>query len=177
MSGSDFSESIKLQARRLAGFRCCYCRERPGDDIHHLTPKEEGGLGTLDNAILLCVQCHADYGHRSDKSKQLRQARDDWHEIVARRYAPVLGQIEAFNALTDNVEQMKMELRRLTETVISRFEQGTTDLGDVQNIASTMISTLSGSTSSATPTFSVAKRARYSAIVDKLEKDDPDQER
>ena len=27
---ADFSESVKLQARRLAFFRCCYCLDRPG---------------------------------------------------------------------------------------------------------------------------------------------------
>jgi 5-methylcytosine-specific restriction endonuclease McrA len=28
-----------------------------GQEVHHLLPKEEGGPGTLDNAIFLCVQC------------------------------------------------------------------------------------------------------------------------
>ena len=60
MAGSDFSEATKEQARRLAFFKCCYCHERPGDDVHHLIPKEEDGIGELNNAILLCVQCHAD---------------------------------------------------------------------------------------------------------------------
>ena len=49
MSGTDFPDSVKLEARRLAYFRCCYCHDRPGDDVHHLTPKEEGGLGNIDN--------------------------------------------------------------------------------------------------------------------------------
>jgi hypothetical protein len=143
MNGTHFSDNVKLQARRLAFFRCCYCHERPGDDVHHLVPKEEGGLGELDNAILLCVQCHADYGHRPEKRAQLRQARDHWYEIVARRYAPVaLHQVEEFNALRSDVSQMSKQLRFLTETVIGRFEAGSTGASDVVNIASTMISSI-----------------------------------
>ncbi len=73
--GSPFSESVKVEARRLAFFRCCYCHDKQGDQVHHLLPQEEDGPGVLDNAILLCVQCHADYGHRADKRRQLREAR------------------------------------------------------------------------------------------------------
>src|SRR4051812_17585777 len=86
--GADFSESVKLQARRLAFFRCCYCLERPGDEVHHLVPKEEGGPNTLDNAVLLCAQCHSTYGHTRDKRKQLQQARDHWYEVAANKYGP-----------------------------------------------------------------------------------------
>ena len=143
MVGSDFSDATKEQARRLAFFKCCYCHERLGDDVHHLIPKEEGGIGELDNAILLCVQCHADYGHRPEKRTQLRQARDHWYEIVERRYAPVaLHQVEEFNALRTDMQQMKNEFRRLTEVVIGNFERGSTGASDVVNIASTMISSI-----------------------------------
>lgn len=143
MAGSDFSEATKAQARRLAFFKCCYCHERPGDDVHHVLPKEEGGSAELDNAILLCVQCHADYGHRFEKRAQLRQARDHWYEIVERRYAPVaLHQVEEFNALRSDVHQMSNQLRFLTETIIGRFQAGSTGASDVVNIASTMISSL-----------------------------------
>jgi HNH endonuclease len=121
VTGTDFPENVKLQARRLAFFKCCYCHDRPGDDVHHLIPKEEGGPGELDNAILLCVQCHADYGHRSEKRAQLRQARDHWQS---------------------NVQEMSNQLRFLTETIIGRFEAGSTGTSDVVNIASTMISSI-----------------------------------
>jgi len=143
MLGSDFSEAIKLEARRLAFFRCCYCHDQQGDDVHHLVPKEEGGEGTIDNAIFLCVRCHSNHGHRPEKRAQLQQARDHWYEIVAERYAPVaLHQVEEFNALRSDVDQMSSQLRFLTETIIGRFEKGSTGASDVVNIASTMISSL-----------------------------------
>ena len=66
---ADFQESVKSQARRLAAFRCCYCRELMGDHVHHIIPKEKGGTNDLDNTMLLCVQCHTNYGHRPDKRK------------------------------------------------------------------------------------------------------------
>lgn len=141
MAGPDFTLETKEQARRLAFFRCCFCHDRPGDDVHHLTPKEEGGRGELENAILLCVQCHADYGHRPEKRAQLRQARNHWYEIVERRYAPVaLHQVEEFNALRNDVRQMSGQLRLLTETLIGRLVDGSTGANEVVNVASTMIS-------------------------------------
>jgi hypothetical protein len=91
-AGADFSESVKLQARHLAFFRCCYCLDRPGDEVHHLVPKEEGGSNTIDNAILLCAQCHTTYGHTRDKRKQLQQARDHWYEVAAKKYGPPADQ-------------------------------------------------------------------------------------
>ena len=163
MAGSDFSEATKEQARRLAFFKCCYCHERPGDDVHHLIPKEEGGTGELDNAILLCVQCHADYGHRPEKRAQLRQARDDWYEIVERRHAPVaLHQVEEFNALRSDVHQMSKQLRLLTETIIGRFEAGSTGASEVVNIASTMISSI------AAPSHVYRHPAYMPSVVDPL---------
>ena len=52
---ADFPESVKEKVRRLAAPRCCYCQE-VDYAIHHLLPKQQGGLGPPDNAIPLCVQ-------------------------------------------------------------------------------------------------------------------------
>lgn len=43
--GSDFPDVVKLEARKRAGFKCCYCREHMGDDVHHIQPKEEVAKG------------------------------------------------------------------------------------------------------------------------------------
>jgi HNH endonuclease len=117
MIGTDFLESVKVDARKRAAFKCCFCRDRMGDEVHHLVPKEQGGQGVLDNAILLCAQCHNDYGNNPLKQKQLRQARDDWYEIVERRYSQTeIEQIEQL-ATKDDVDQIAIELRRLTGIV------------------------------------------------------------
>src|SRR5262249_7387839 len=117
--GTPFPDSVKLQARKLAAFKCCYCRDRMGDDVHHLTPQEEGGEGVVENAILLCAQCHADYGHRKDKRGQLKQARDDWYEIVERRYTKRnVDEVSALEDLATKQDLVGIE-NRLTGTFYS----------------------------------------------------------
>ncbi len=111
--GAPFAPSVKLEARRLAAFKCCYCREGPGDDVHHIVAKEHGGLGVLENAILLCAQCHRDYGDRKDKQLQLRQARDDWYDIVARRWTA--GPVE-INSVQDLGKKNAESIRLLKAT-------------------------------------------------------------
>jgi hypothetical protein len=144
--GTPFPDSVKIEARRLAFFRCCYCHDRPGDQVHHLIPREEGGQGVLENAILLCVQCHTDYGHRKDKRRQLREARDHWHEIVAKRYAPAaLIQAERLDDLAtkNDVQTLIVEFRALSEWVTTSFLAGMTTAPQVANVASTMVNTIS----------------------------------
>jgi hypothetical protein len=143
---SDFTPAIKQQARKLAFFKCCYCIERQGDDVHHLIPKEEGGPGTLDNAILLCVQCHANYGHRPEKREQLRQARDHWYEIAAARYGPAtLLELEKVDALRGDISAVKNMLRNLTDQMLGNLERGSTSPADVANVASTIVSSMTAS--------------------------------
>jgi hypothetical protein len=36
MADNEFSEEVKREAWRLAGYRCCFCRDEQGDDVHHL---------------------------------------------------------------------------------------------------------------------------------------------
>jgi len=44
-AGTEFPPSVKQEPRKRAAFTCCYCREHMGDNVPHLTPKEEGGQG------------------------------------------------------------------------------------------------------------------------------------
>lgn len=76
----SFSENLKLKVRRAAHFRCCLCRSL-GVEIHHITPQEEDGPDTEDNAAPLCPSCHEIYGANSTKRKFIREARDHWYEI------------------------------------------------------------------------------------------------
>ena len=145
---TDFSPSVIKQARELAAFKCCYCRERMGDEIHHLKPKENGGLAELDNAILLCAQCHTDYGHRADKASQLRQARDHWYELVKARYGP--ANVEQIGRLQDlatkqDTERIMDSLGQLYALLMTSVNNGTTSSSQAANVASTMISSITGS--------------------------------
>lgn len=44
----------------LAGTRCMYCGRDVGSEItwHHLKPRYTGGQDTIENASLLCANCH-----------------------------------------------------------------------------------------------------------------------
>ncbi|HZT77387.1 MAG TPA: HNH endonuclease [Vicinamibacterales bacterium] len=148
--GAPFSEAVKRDARRLAGFKCCYCRDRMGDEVHHLTPQEEGGSGDLDNAILLCAQCHTDYGHRKDKRAQLRQARDVWYEIVKERWpANTLAEVIGLEDLATKQDLAGIE-RRLTDvfgSFVAGLSTGAVSSSQAINVASTMINSISPSPS------------------------------
>src|SRR5262245_25736755 len=122
--GTDFPESVKREARRLAIFKCCICRDVMGDHVHHLKPKEEGGQGVIENAILLCVRCHDLYGHRSDKRAQLTQARDLWHEHVRQKYSvSALNLVEDVATKTD-VNQILNQISNLAEVVRTNVVSG-----------------------------------------------------
>ena len=142
--GADFSDAVKLEARRLAFFRCCYCHDKPGDQVHHLTPKEEGGAGVVDNAILLCVQCHMDYGHRADKRLQLRQARDHWYEIVAKRHASpdALAQAEKLDSLNGNVEGLRAEVTGMLDLLKCQIRSNSTTASEIASIGSSMVTSI-----------------------------------
>lgn len=51
----------QLQARvwRRDGWRCVSCRRRKPLQLHHVTPRSQGGPDTMDNAVALCHDCHA----------------------------------------------------------------------------------------------------------------------
>jgi 5-methylcytosine-specific restriction endonuclease McrA len=68
IEGAFFPERVKLEAKKLAAFRCCMCHTRAGDEVHHITPRAEGGTNDIDNAVLLCAQCHNDNGSRPQRA-------------------------------------------------------------------------------------------------------------
>jgi hypothetical protein len=143
--GSPFPESVKLEARRRAFFRCCYCHDRPGDQVHHLLAQEHGGLGVIENAILLCVQCHADYGHRPEKRLQLQQARDHWYEIVERRYsAPLVEEVLKLDDLAtkNDVVALRDTVTGLFQTLMIGLERGSTSASEVANVGSSIVNSI-----------------------------------
>ena len=53
---AEFPEKVRLEAKRLSAFKCCYCHERPGDDVHHIHPQKDGGsndIGCFRHQLLL----------------------------------------------------------------------------------------------------------------------------
>ena len=87
-----FSRANREKALVLAARRCCVCRQFKGVgvEVHHITPLAHGGKNSLDNAIVLCFDCHCAAGHYNPTHPkgtkfspgELRKHRDDWFQRV-----------------------------------------------------------------------------------------------
>jgi hypothetical protein len=86
-----------------------------GVEIHHIIPESEGGPDGEDNAAPLCPTCHEIYGANPVKRKLIRECRDLWYEICARRYASDEERLERIE------EKLKI--------VVGRFVRDATDNG------------------------------------------------
>ncbi|OWP79907.1 hypothetical protein BWK63_13840, partial [Flavobacterium covae] len=87
-----FSTSIKDEIFSKSARHCCVCHRYKGIniEIHHITPKKQGGKDTFENAIALCFDCHADAGHyfaghpKGSKLSptELIKHKEEWFNIV-----------------------------------------------------------------------------------------------
>lgn len=87
-----FSPAIKSDALILAARHCCVCHRYKGlnIEVHHIVQEADGGPNTIENAITLCFDCHANAGHYNDNhpkgtkysKPELRKAKEVWHKIV-----------------------------------------------------------------------------------------------
>jgi 5-methylcytosine-specific restriction endonuclease McrA len=93
-----FSETLKSEIRKRAHFCCCLCHAL-GVEIHHIVPQADDGEDTEDNAAPLCPSCHETYGANPEKRKFLREARDFWYEVCAKRYAPDPDRLDEISRL------------------------------------------------------------------------------
>ena len=141
---AEFPEKVRLEAKRLSAFKCCYCHERPGDDVHHIHPQKDGGSNDIGNAAYLCAQCHRDHGNNPDKQKRVLEARDWWYEVVRTRYAPpaldILQSFVEVVATKDDVARVEQNLRGMLDDVINAYKGGDTTGFELINVASTMVS-------------------------------------
>ena len=72
---NDFSPLVRAHIRERDGERCVLC-SKPGREVHHILPRVQGGLGTVDNGVCLDHECHVK-AHRSQKvEKQLMRYRE-----------------------------------------------------------------------------------------------------
>jgi hypothetical protein len=75
--------------------RCCLCHRFCGVKIEtdHIVPAAEEGENTIENAIALCFECHADIHSYNDKhprgrkfhADELRRHKEQWLEICRTR--------------------------------------------------------------------------------------------
>jgi len=57
-----FSDKIKQEILVRSARHCCVCHQAKGlnIEVHHIKLTSHGGDDTLENAIALCFDCHAD---------------------------------------------------------------------------------------------------------------------
>ncbi|MGD9161099.1 MAG: HNH endonuclease [Desulfobacteraceae bacterium] len=96
-----FSEAVKLKVRKKSHFSCCLCKAI-GVKVHHIIPQEEGGSDKEENAAPLCPSCHETYGANPQKRKFIREARNLWYEICAKRYASDSDRLDEIKQLLKN---------------------------------------------------------------------------
>ncbi len=60
-----FSDAIKHEILVKSARHCCVCHQSKGlnIEVHHITPKAQGGDDSIENAIALCFDHHSDAGH------------------------------------------------------------------------------------------------------------------
>jgi len=121
-----FSEPIKQEARRRAGYHCCICRDiAVSIEIHHIIPQEDGGSDDIDNAVALCRNCHGDYGANREKKKIVKEMRDWWYDRVNMIYGSadvnenfqkVYNEIEKISSNhSGTLTGLREELKRLSD--------------------------------------------------------------
>lgn len=87
-----FSKATKREVLVRSARHCCVCHRYKGlkIEVHHIIPRADNGTDDIDNAIALCLDCHADAGHYNPKhpkgtklgAEELRHARDAWFDSV-----------------------------------------------------------------------------------------------
>ncbi len=87
-----FTRKIRNQVLVAAARHCCICHNFRGTkvEVHHIVQEADGGLSDIDNAIVLCFDCHADVGHYNPRHPrgtqytpdELKSHRDEWFKHV-----------------------------------------------------------------------------------------------
>jgi hypothetical protein len=83
-----FPHTVREKALVNSHRRCCVCHEFGGRsvNVHHIVQEADGGPNTIENAICLCLRCHAEAGHYNPHHPmgtkyspgELRMHRDQW---------------------------------------------------------------------------------------------------
>ncbi|TAL17953.1 hypothetical protein EPN96_03480 [bacterium] len=90
----SFSPKVKEEVLAACGRHCCLCHKFCGIKVavHHIKLESKGGDNSAENAIALCLDCHADmssYDHQHPigtkySEAELRSHRDKWYDKVNR---------------------------------------------------------------------------------------------
>ena len=119
-----FSETIKSEVKQKAAFRCCRCHEI-GIEVHHIIERSRGGNDDIENAAPLCPNCHTNFGANPEKTKEVRQMRDWWYEVVSEKYSEGSEKWEKINNILvemqkgsdKRMDEFKEELKKIQDNV------------------------------------------------------------
>jgi hypothetical protein len=119
-----FVETVKIEAKRKAHYRCCACESTDFLDVHHITPQNEGGDDSIDNAVALCKKCHDIYGSNPDKRKWIKERRDFWYEFCEKKlHGEKIENLDRLNeiieiAKKDNKHALKLPIEGPSESAL-----------------------------------------------------------
>jgi HNH endonuclease len=101
----DIPEVNALSGRLLCRChrRCCICHRfcRVKIETDHMVPTEDGGDDTIDNAIPVCFECHAEIHTYNDKHprgrkfrpNELRLHKEQWLRICDQHPEALIGAV------------------------------------------------------------------------------------
>lgn len=99
-----FPKKVREEALLKASRHCCVCHDFVGRsvNVHHIKPEADGGANTIENAIVLCLRCHAEAGHFNSRHpmgtkyspSELAGHRDAWFEACERGTATYSSTVE-----------------------------------------------------------------------------------
>jgi len=113
---ADFPQAVIDQILADCKRHCCLCWRWCGAriHIHHIVPEAKNGPGTRENAMPVCLDCHADIESRSNMgrrftARELHQHRDKWLQLVRDRPEHLIRAAER-NSETGPLEAVLAEL-------------------------------------------------------------------
>lgn len=125
-----FPEQVAAELLAKCKRRCCVCLRWCGlrMHIHHIVPESEGGSGSSENGIPVCLDCHAEIESRSNMGRRFSREelvlhRSQWFSVVAER-PDVLLRSAAAQTETGPLEALLAELDYNRVAVSGRADEG-----------------------------------------------------
>lgn len=97
----SFPDLVREEALVRSRRRCCICQEFAGRNVnvHHIIQEADVGPNDIENAIVLCLRCHAEAGHYNPRHplgtkyspEELRCHRDKWWEHCEKHPNEIVG--------------------------------------------------------------------------------------
>lgn len=79
---TDISAKVRKQVNERDNGCCVLCGTPHNLQVAHYISRSNGGLGIVENLVLLCIKCHKDY----DQSTSRERIRNYLHVYLSRYY-------------------------------------------------------------------------------------------